>query len=293
MTNVNSMTCDALDAALPDYFEGTLDDAARESVEEHLTGCVRCANIVRGIESIRSEAAAMPELVPASDLWQGIEARIASPVIPLVARAQLRRRLVPAWMGVAAAALVMSTAGVTYVLTSRSLTRAQTSVASSSGDKAIARSPQTVTVPGLGGGSAQTGAATVGAPDGGPPSIVEPRVAGGEAPRAPGAEARNPSGSPYSLATQSPDPAEALAYAVYGKEIEMLQRIVARRKSQLDSSTVAIIEKNLKIIDAAIEQSRAALARDPASRMLTGQLTHALDKKVDLLRTVALLPASA
>lgn len=73
----------------------------------------------------------------------------------------------------------------------------------------------------------------------------------------------------------------------------MLQRIVARRKSQLDSSTVAIIEKNLKIIDAAIEQSRAALARDPASRMLTGQLTHALDKKVELLRTVALLPASA
>lgn len=267
MTNANSMTCDALDAALPDYFEGTLDDAARESVEEHLTGCVRCANIVRGIESIRSEAAAMPELVPASDLWQGIEARIASPVIPLVARAQLRRRLVPAWMGVAAAALVMSTAGVTYLLTSRSLTRAQTSVASSSGDKAIARSPATVT--------------------------VEPRVAGGEAPRASGMEARNPSASPLSLATQSADPGDAFAYAVYGKEIEMLQRIVARRKSQLDSSTVAIIEKNLKIIDAAIEQSRAALARDPASRMLTGQLTHALDKKVELLRTVALLPASA
>jgi hypothetical protein len=55
---------------------------------------------------------------------------------------------------------------------------------------------------------------------------------------------------------------------------------------------VAIIEKNLEIIDAAIAQSRAALARDPASMMLSEQLTHALDKKVELLRTAALLPAS-
>jgi hypothetical protein len=67
---------------------------------------------------------------------------------------------------------------------------------------------------------------------------------------------------------------------------------VSQRKTQLDPSTVAIIEKNLEIIDAAIAQSRAALARDPASMMLSEQLTHALDKKVELLRTAALLPAS-
>jgi hypothetical protein len=79
---------------------------------------------------------------------------------------------------------------------------------------------------------------------------------------------------------------------VYGREIDMLQRIVSQRRTQLDSSTVAIIERNLKIIDAAIEQSRAALANDPASRMLDQQLTHALDKKVELLRTAAMLPAS-
>jgi hypothetical protein len=72
----------------------------------------------------------------------------------------------------------------------------------------------------------------------------------------------------------------------------MLQKIVTQRKSQLDSSTVAIIERNLRIIDAAIEQSKAALAKDPASRLLSAQLTHALDKKVELLRTAALLPAS-
>jgi hypothetical protein len=79
---------------------------------------------------------------------------------------------------------------------------------------------------------------------------------------------------------------------VYGREIDMLQNIVAQRRTQLDSSTVAIIEKNLRIIDRAIEQSRAALAKDPASRMLDQQLTHALDKKVELLRTAAMLPAN-
>jgi len=79
---------------------------------------------------------------------------------------------------------------------------------------------------------------------------------------------------------------------VYGKEIEMLERIVSQRETQLDSSTVAIIRKNLRIIDGAIEQSRAALVRDPASQLLGEQLTHALDKKVELLRTAAMLPAS-
>ena len=79
---------------------------------------------------------------------------------------------------------------------------------------------------------------------------------------------------------------------VYGREIDMLQKIVTQRKTQLDSSTVAIIERNLQIIDAAIEQSKAALGKDPRSRLLSAQLTHALDKKVELLRTAALLPTS-
>jgi len=40
-----------------------------------------------------------------------------------------------------------------------------------------------------------------------------------------------------------------------------------------------------------VKQARAALARDPASGFLTGQLDAVLQKKVELLRTVALLPS--
>src|SRR3981081_2808113 len=103
MTN-SDMTCEAFDAALPDYLEGTLDGSLRASVERHLRECVRCTGLVRDIENIRDEAAALPDLVPSRDLWAGIESRIAAPVIPLAARPEKQRRFVPAWMGIGAAA---------------------------------------------------------------------------------------------------------------------------------------------------------------------------------------------
>src|SRR6266516_2471483 len=115
----SKMTCEAFDAALSDYLEGTLDDSARASVERHLSECLRCSALVRDLENIRKNASMLPDLVPSRDLWQGIEARIAAPVIPLAARPERQRRFAPAWMGIAAAALVVSTAGITDTLTSR------------------------------------------------------------------------------------------------------------------------------------------------------------------------------
>jgi Putative zinc-finger len=277
MTSSN-MTCEAFDAALPDYLEGTLDDSRRASVDQHLGECVRCASLLRDIENISKEAAAMPDLIPSRDLWQGIEARIAAPVIPLAARPERQRRFAPAWMGVAAAALIVSTAGITYMLTARSIGPAQSGAVAKTTPttnqvqpKSGSESGATATSSNLGVASTQKG----GAPSRPAPSDVTP-----DRPR-----------TPSSFAKQT-NADRVHSDLVYGREIDMLQRIVSQRRTQLDSSTVAIIERNLKIIDAAIEQSRAALASDPASRMLDQQLTHALDKKVELLRTAAMLPAS-
>jgi hypothetical protein len=77
----------------------------------------------------------------------------------------------------------------------------------------------------------------------------------------------------------------------YGDEIARLQTVITKRRSELDPATVTVIEQSLRIIDAAVRQSRAALARDPKSGFLTDQLNNALDKKIELLRTVALLPS--
>ncbi len=278
MTN-SDMTCEAFDAALPDYLEGTLDDSVRASVEMHLRECVRCAGLVRDLENIRRDASALPDLVPARDLWEGIEARIAAPVIPLAARPERRTTFAAAWMGVAAAALIVSTAGITYTLTQRSLALGQRG--------AVAQGEPT---PGQTGARIDGGAGGQGSPNAiaTAPNQIEGNSTNVSQVSEASAQRR---GTAASLASQSQNPS-GQPEAVYGKEIAALQQIVSQRKTQLDSSTVVIIEKNLRIIDAAIEQSRAALAKDPASLLLSEQLTHALDKKVELLRTAALLPAS-
>jgi hypothetical protein len=277
MTNSN-MTCEAFDAALPDYLEETLDDSMRAPVEMHLRECVRCAGLVRDLENIQRDASALPDLVPARDLWEGIEARIAAPVIPLAARPERRKSFAPAWMGVAAAALIVSTAGITYTLTERSLAPRQ-----GEPPAAAITSIQPQTDPQIEGGSGGQASPTAVAVA---PSSVEPGNSNGGSRTGESSSPRSTTAvSPVSRTGQQPE-------AVYGKEIALLQQIMSQRKTQLDSSTVLIIERNLRIIDAAIEQSRAALAKDPASRLLSAQLTHALDKKVELLRTAALLPAS-
>ncbi|HZS62145.1 MAG TPA: zf-HC2 domain-containing protein [Gemmatimonadaceae bacterium] len=81
------------------------------------------------------------------------------------------------------------------------------------------------------------------------------------------------------------------ANVTYEREIDALRTIVRDRRSQLDPKTVAVIERNLSVIDSAIVESRAALQKDPKSAFLADQLDHALDTKLTLLRTVALLPA--
>ena len=267
------MTCEAFDAALPDYLEETLDEGARAAVRKHLSECVRCASLVRDLEKIRKDAAALPDMVPSRDLWQGIEARISSPVISIGSRPERQRRLVPAWMGIAAAALIVSTAGITYMLTARSLR--------DDGQPSVATAVKQNTAPDTQSAEQTSEPSSPSSPVGGAESNVPPRNAGSRAV----ASAPPQSGGAASFVGASPQ-------VVYDREIAMLQNIVKDRKSQLDSATVAIIERNLQIIDAAIAQSKAALLKDPASRMLGEQLTHALDKKVELLRTAAMLPAS-
>lgn len=277
MTN-SDITCEAFDAALPDYLEGTLDESMRASVDGHLRECVRCTGLVRDLEGITKEAAALPDLSPSRDLWAGIEPRIAAPVISLGASPAKRRRFAPAWMGIAAAALIVSTAGITYVLTARTLRYS----AAAPTDSAPARIQPSVVTPGEDTAApATTGSTEIASPSS---SAISRLAQNGQT----GTSRPVVRASLASRAQSEATPSDA----IYGKEIEMLQNVVRQRKAQLDPSTVAIIEKNLQIIDVAIEQSRAALVRDPASRLLSQQLTHALDKKVELLRTAAMLPAS-
>lgn len=81
------------------------------------------------------------------------------------------------------------------------------------------------------------------------------------------------------------------ATETFDKEISSLRTIVDQRRADLDTGTVAILEKNLKLIDDAIAESKTALARDPASAFLSDRLTRAYDSKLQVLRSVATMPA--
>ena len=74
-------------------------------------------------------------------------------------------------------------------------------------------------------------------------------------------------------------------------EIAELQLVLVQRRAELDPKTLAILAINLSVIDRAIAESQTALAQDPASRFLSQQLTRTLDRKLELLRTAALIPA--
>ena len=79
------------------------------------------------------------------------------------------------------------------------------------------------------------------------------------------------------------------ASVTYGREIARLEAIVRQRESALDPTTTAIIENSMRIIDSALVEARAALARDPASRFLTDQVDKTLQKKMELLRSVTMI----
>jgi flagellar biosynthesis/type III secretory pathway M-ring protein FliF/YscJ len=79
--------------------------------------------------------------------------------------------------------------------------------------------------------------------------------------------------------------------AAYEDEISALRDIIETRRNELDSATVAVLEKNLKLIDQAISESKAALTANPASTFLAGQVGRAYDSKLELLRSAALLPS--
>ena len=81
------------------------------------------------------------------------------------------------------------------------------------------------------------------------------------------------------------------AEQTFDREIGAMRNIIDQRRGDLDSATVAVLEKNLKVIDAAIAESKAALAKDPASAFLMDRLNHAYDTKLQLLSGVAAMPS--
>lgn len=77
------------------------------------------------------------------------------------------------------------------------------------------------------------------------------------------------------------------ADAQYDAAVADLERALDERRNDLHPRTVEILERNLKLIDAAIAQARQALEEDPANAYLNRHLVESRRRKLELLRRAA------
>lgn len=249
------MECTTFEALLADFLDGGLEAGTYAACERHRAGCAACHALVADLDAIVDTARALPLPSPSHDLWSGIEARLDTPVIDLAAARQRASAVVSPTMvwrrlAVAAVALVTLSAGVTWTIARRD-------------------TPETVV--------AERRAV--------PEAIAVDDDQGNRAtefrPSAPG--------STNAVLAASPRARTFAIDSLYGSEIAMLRTVADERLGLLDSSTVAVVQRNLDIIDRAIRESREALAADPNSGFLLEQLDRAYERKVDLLRRLTLL----
>jgi hypothetical protein len=278
MSTYMSLDCDGFAAALADYLEGDAPIAVRSAVESHAAECAACRQLLEDLDTIRHDAAALPALVPSRDLWNGIADRIDAKVVPIGTRERTIVTTRRSWArpAIAAAALVVVTAGITHLATKSSMSQSASSVATGVGTVPQQQDSAPMSVASSAPVSQGTGGEMTSSQTERPSSPNRPRPATAGSP-----VARLASAAPLMRETEP----------VYDREIVKLRQIVKTRREQLDPKTVAVLEQSIAVIDSAIAQSRAALAKDPASGFLATQLNHSLEKKVELLRTAALLPA--
>ena len=88
---------------------------------------------------------------------------------------------------------------------------------------------------------------------------------------------------------RTPAPARLPAHLVvaergYARSIDALWRTLDERRDSLAPSTVATVERSLRIADSAIAEARSALEQDPANGVLADLFVSNYERKIDLLR---------
>ena len=93
------------------------------------------------------------------------------------------------------------------------------------------------------------------------------------------------SGVPYPTHTNVALPASlASEESGFTRSVDVLQRTLDERRDSLAPSTIATVERSLRIADSAIVEARDALAHDPSNRALAKLFASNYERKIDLLR---------
>ena len=231
---------------LDDFAGGELAPAEHAAVQRHLQGCGECRAEVEALRSLLDEARFLPrEIAPPRDLWAGISARLEPRAAP--------------------AAVESGRETEREVEDPKVIPFRPRSTAWQPPRWVLAAAAALVLMVGSSVGTL----------------MVAERWGGGGVERLPGVAA-----NPPSTAVAAPTALVAFRPAEQGYQaaIDDLAALLETRRGQLAPETVATLERNLRIVDQAIAESRAALERDPNSRELAQMLSGVYDTKVKMLQ---------
>jgi hypothetical protein len=272
---------------LEDFLYGELNTARRKNIAEHLSVCADCRVLQVTLERENELFAQYYEqnaIEPSDEMWQAIHARIKSDAPPTNNEvggwvAQWRNWLAPLlapalWRQAGfAALLVLVSVGLTalYFSTRQVETNNIAEVKSSPSPTATptaTESPKQATP----------------APD--VKDSVKPQIAivKAPAPKAEGKQLAPPKLTEDELLAQQ----IAKATREYQGAIRLLERTIAKRKTQLDEGTIKQFEGSLALIDASIVSSRQALRAHPNDPTAARFLLAAYSKKVELMQEIAM-----
>jgi anti-sigma factor RsiW len=229
---------------LSEYLDDELDAAGREAVDQHLRGCADCRVVLNDLKRVVAQAQTIPPRPPQADLWAGIAERITEFPQPAT--------VVP---------FAARTARRVAFTMPQLAAAAVVLMAVSAG---IAWQIADRSAHGVNAGTA---------------AAVNAQPSDNARDASTSAAAPGPDAMTGATVVQI-----GFADAQYDAAVADLEKALKQGHGRLDTSTIAIVEHNLQIIDQAIAQAREALAADPANSYLSGHLVEARRRKLDLLR---------
>lgn len=266
---------------LSEYLDGELAGAEREELERHLFACSSCATLLAQLRQVAERARTLQDRAPAHDLWPEIARRIgaedpaAPPVVPL---RPVRRLRFPGLRGRPSSLAFPQLAAATVALL----------VAGAATVWIVQRTPAPPA------GLAPTAAERR------PPDVATGRLPAAGSPAAPsvredgrsdeGVGAGRLVGAPGGSGSSSPG--GGLVGPRYDEAVAELERALEEGRGKLDPATLRALEKNLALIDSAIEDARRALETDPGNAYVGGHLGATLRRKAELLRRANVLVTS-
>jgi negative regulator of sigma E activity len=249
---------------LSDYLDGELSADEHRAVESHLHACMQCTAVLNDLKRVvaRAQAAGDAARPPKADLWAGIAERIDARRAPAAGAPAALLDNVTAFHG-----------------------RASRRIAFTLPQLAAAA----IVVAAVSGGLVWQVAQRAGRPEGLRDDRPASTATASPADPATSADVAQPFRAANADGTDVRVETVGMADAQYDAAVADLEHALKTGRGRLDSSTIAIVEHNLQIIDQAINQAREALVGDPANTYLSSHLVEARRRKLDLLRRATAL----